>query len=140
MSQAQSQPMIRIPMQRLVCVEVLAWLLSGAVAIGVVGATGHANGAWMGAAATLAGVLAGLLVVGMSPERESFNWAVIQIGASTVRMLATLALGFGLFKSLGPDKVGFWAVLLLTSLAVLVAEVMVFLPVLRGGAGTEASA
>ncbi len=147
MTQVSSQPMIRFPMRRLVCVEALAWLISGAVAIGVVGSMGAAQGAWMGAAACLGGLVAGLLVVAMSPEREAFNWAVIQIGASTVRMIVTLALGFGLYKSLGPDKVGFWSVLLLSSVAVLAAEVMVFLPVLRsanagqtGAAVTEASA
>jgi ABC-type tungstate transport system substrate-binding protein len=102
----------------------------------------------MGAGATLVGLIGGLLVVAMTPEREAFRWAMVQVAASSVRMLATLAVGFGLYKSLEPGKIGLWAPLLLTSLAVLVAEVMVFLPVLRGaesgaragGSVTEASA
>ena len=96
----------------------------------------------MGAGATLAGLVAGLLVVAMTPEREAFRWAMVQVGASSVRMLVTLGIGFGLYKSLEPGKIGLWAPLLLTSLAVLAAEVMVFLPVLRGagtGAGTGGS-
>ncbi|MFI4898077.1 MAG: hypothetical protein ACIARR_09645 [Phycisphaerales bacterium JB059] len=148
MTHGATQPAIRMPMQRLICVELLAWLVAGALAVGVVSAMGHANGAVMGAGATLVGLIAGLLVVGMTPEREAFRWAMVQVAASSVRMLATLAIGFGLYKSLEPDKIGLWAPLLLTSLAVLAAEVMVFLPVLRGadagaradGSVTEASA
>ncbi len=148
MTKAPSQPMIQIPMRRLACVEVLAWLLSGAVVLAVVSSMGHSSGAWMGAGATLLGLAGGLLVIGMTPEREAFRWAVIQIGASTVRMIVTLAVGMGIHTSLAPDKTGFWGVLLLTSLAVLAAEVLIFLPVLRGAnsgasagaAVTEASA
>ncbi len=148
MTQATSQPLIRMPMRRLAVAEILAWALSGGIALGLAVATGHADGAWMGAIATLVGLVGGLLIVALIPSREAFNWAVAQVSASTVRMIATLAIGFGLYRSLEPDKTGFWGVLLLTSLGVLAGEVMIFLPVLRGssrasgarGSVTEASA
>lgn len=147
MTHAPTQPMIRMPMQKLVCAEALAWLVSGAIAVGAVSALGHSGGSLLGAGATLVGLIAGLLVVAMTPEREAFRWAVIQVSASSVRMLATLAIGFAIYKAMEPGKIGLWAPLLVTSLAVLAAEVMVFLPVLRGaptgdaagGSVTEAS-
>lgn len=134
-------------MRRLVIVETLAWVVSGAVALGGLSVLGRGEGAALGAGATLAGLIAGLLVVAMTPEREAFRWAVIQVAASSVRMLAALMIGLAMYKSLEVDKLGLWASLLVTSLAVLAAEVMVFLPVLRaaptggtaGGSVTEAS-
>ncbi len=119
-----------------------AWLLAALAAVGVAAALGQ-SGSWMGGVATLVGVALGLMVVVVSPPRPAGLWAMVQVMSSMARMLVGLGVAVGLFLAARPDKYGFWGVVLATLLATLVAEVMVFLPVVRsgqGGSGTEAAA
>lgn len=141
MSQKSAQPDVSIAAGRLMAVVVGAWAASGVLASGVALAMGQ-RGAWIGAVATLVGVGLGLMFVAVSGPRPAGLWAMVQVVASMARMLLGLGVAVGLYLAAGPDKYGYWGVVLATLLATLVAEVAVFLPVVRGGAraGTEAAA
>lgn len=124
---------VTMPMARLVALVTGAWALS-AVGASAVAQFASQRGAWIGAIAALVGVGAGLMIVAVSPARPAAQWSMVQVLSSATRMLLALAVGVGLYLAARPDKGGFFGVLLATLLATLAAEVMVFLPVIRGHA------
>jgi len=122
------------PMARLVSAMALAWLVAAALVSGAAALLGlDAPGVAMGAGSTLVGLVAGLLVLPLVTGTSPVAWAWAQVASSGVRMFVALGAGLTLQRSIGPDKLARWGALLVTALAALAAEVLVFLPAVKNG-------
>lgn len=125
---------IQLPLARLAITQIVA--AAAVVALGaglsMPFATGVAEAAVPALVAVLVGIIVGIGFLKLLPARSPADLPMRVLFAGAVRMFAALGMGLWCWFAFDPARVPFWLLFLAGALAALVAEVMSFLPVLRG--------
>lgn len=141
MNALAAQPDIRLPIGK------LSTGLGGAVVFGCILATvtlalvdrASLMAGPFAALAVFAGVTPGLGLMARMPARSAVNWAFSILSVSTLRMLVSILVGVGLYMKLELSPLAFWGTFLGISFGVLIMEVRVLAPALRGQTSTSQS-
>jgi hypothetical protein len=90
-----------------------------------------------------AGIFAGLVFLWPLGPRPVGAWGPIVVGASIIRMTVSLGAATAIYLAVHPERIFYWTVFLLASIAVLAVETTVTRQALRstiglaGGSGTS---